>query len=126
MASQIQQILVELKTLQKSSNPNLKKQQYIQRNAVKLKDIVEDMTYDLLSNYSNLCFHINKLFVDIHKEKHLYQIWKIQQIYSVNDQQVKKGMVLDIITDINQFISQIDYEFEEMKEQQLCVDMSIE
>jgi hypothetical protein len=35
-------------------------------------------------------------------------------------------MVKDIMNDLNTHISYIDYEFEEMKEQQLCVDMSIE
>ena len=60
--------------------------------------------------------HINKQFVDIHKEKQLYQIWKVQQIQSVTDQNIKKNMVKEIMNDLNHHISYIDYEFEEMKD----------
>jgi hypothetical protein len=42
LATEVQQILAELKTLQKTSNPNIKKQQLIMKNTTKLKDIVED------------------------------------------------------------------------------------
>ena len=72
---------------------------------------------------------INKQIVEIHKMKHEYQLWKIKHAQPVSDEsnsRFKETMISDILKDLDKHISYIDYELEEMKEQQLCVDLSIE
>jgi len=39
---------------------------------------------------------------------------------------IKKQMTLDVLSDLDQSISVIDFNLEEMRESQLCVDLSIE
>lgn len=120
-----------MEALKKTSNPNMRKQQVISSNIKKLKTVIENKETNILKKYIYICIDLNKQSVEIHKEKHLYLMWKISQMLSVSDQrssnqQQKKNLIEDILEDLNLNISQIDFELEEMREQQLCVDLSIE
>jgi hypothetical protein len=64
------------------------------------------------------------LSVDIHREQHLFLLWKIQQNSKAEDE--IELLSEQIVSELEEQIAIIDFELEEMREQQLCVDLSIE
>jgi hypothetical protein len=70
-------------------------------------------------HFETISEKINKLFIDIHKEKHLYQLWKMQQVQPVSVESnliFKEKMISDVLKDLDKHIGYIDYDLEEMKE----------
>ena len=89
------------------------------------------MNQNLIYNFTQVNTNLNRQKIDIHKEKHQYLLWQIQQIQTGpiqvpivdvagvgnNSIFMKKQLIEKLIEDLDNSISQIDFELDEMKEQ---------
>ncbi len=95
-------------------------------------------TPDVVTHFQYLFTNISKQQVEISKERQQYSLWKIKQLHTPpaegsppnreaqNSAFMKKQLLESLLRDIDANSAHIDHQLNELKEQQLCVDMSIE
>ena len=80
LQKQLTDVQEEFKLLKRTNNPNQRKQQLLEQNLKKLSTIIEEnKDRAILMKYIYLSQDLNKQQCEIHKERHFYQLWKIQQ-----------------------------------------------
>lgn len=115
----------EMATYQPINSESTKNLQSVQKNLKASSDFINTNTNDLESHFHYLAAKINRQLIGILKDKHQIQLIKIQQMHAVSTES-KKRVLQEVLDDLDKNISYVDFEFEEMREQQLHVDLFIE